>query len=194
MIGSFVIFVLESGGWSGPETENLLTVPWCRHVIRKGCHLLPSANAIHPSDYLTLHNSPTGPQAAIMRQNGVPWKFERVPGPEGTKSTCLSVLPHRESTMSSERSGWDLSEVILTCLFIQNFFIGEEGGGGGGRLCPIGSIWFSFRPPRDVSHQKPGVSRNTLSLSANSSLRHQLLPLHLTDCKPGVWSLRENVS
>lgn len=38
-----------------------------------------------------------------------------------------------------------------------------------------------------------GLEKHSFS-SANISLRHQLLPLHLTDCKPDVWSLRESVS
>lgn len=44
-----------------------------------------------------------------------------------------------------------------------------------------------------MSHiRAKGLGEHNLP-SANIPARHQLLPLHLTDCKPGVSSLRENV-
>lgn len=84
----------------------------------------------------------------------------------------MSVLPHRESTLSSKRSSWDLSEVIdLTTSHMS---------------CALWEALEFPSGPLVMSHVRAkGLEEHNLP-SDNIPPRRQLLPLHLTDYKPGV--------
>lgn len=112
-----------------------------------------------------------------MRQYGTPWEFERVPGPEGTKPTRLSVLPHRESTLSSKRSSWDLSEVIDLPLHPQLLTRA---------VCALWGALEILSGSSVPSHTRAKTLEEHSIPSANISPCHQVVPLHLTNYKPGA--------
>ena len=91
----------QRGNLADPDIESLLNVPCSWHVTRKGDLFLPSANAIRVPSTYPPQTSNRSASFYAPTQHGIPYQFERVPGSEGTKSTRMSVLPHRESTMSS---------------------------------------------------------------------------------------------
>ena len=77
--------------------------------------------------------------------------------------TCLRFGGHEINMPVSIAAPWkhDVFRAIRLGSVRGNFdlplhpklLIGEGGGKG---LCPMGSIWFSFRSPSDISHQSQG--------------------------------------
>lgn len=115
--------------------------------------------------------------------------------------TCLRFGGHEINMPVSIAAPWkhDVFRAIRLGSVRGNFdlplhpklLIGEGGGESG---CALWEAFDFHSGPLVTSHIRAKGLREHIIFNTNSSLRHQLLPLHLTDWKPGVWSLRENVS